>query len=134
MSRVWKIALVAVSALVMVGVAMAWFVNDSTDAPPGAQQEPPAAVMVTLTLSATGDTSTRVTYTCGDEAGGVTSCGPEQVRGGVWSAKVTVPAGTTVRVQTAGGVIRSLCSIADETDRVKLNPDEQTGDCEAVAK
>jgi len=67
------------------------------------------------------------------ESGVVDVCGPVRVPGlDVWTTKVTVPAGTTVRVQAEGGMLGPTCMITDESDRIRLDHQE-SGECETVA-
>jgi hypothetical protein len=130
MRRRRKIAVVAASVAVVVGSGVVSFlVNEPTTYAPAAS--PPE---VTLTLSATGDTTTQVVYTCADAAGVVSTCGPELVPApNAWSKRVTVPAGTVVRVQARGGVLPGWCSIADASDQLRLDHDK-AGACMAVAE
>ena len=124
-----KVALVCASAAVAVAACGG---NTSTSSPPASTREAAAVEMVTLTLGATGDAGTEVTYTC-MEADVVDECVDRVPAPDVWSTQVTVPVGTTVRVQARGRVIRSLCTIADESDTERLDY-SNVGECEAVAK
>lgn len=131
-----RIALVCVSAAVVVGVAVAsWMVHAPTSSSPARSPATAARAAdtgVTLTLHAAGGADT-VTYTC-VTGGEVDVCGPERVsEPATWSTRVTVPAGTTVRVQARGPVLPPWCSITDQSDRLVLNQDHETGECEAVA-
>lgn len=136
MSKATKIALVCVSAAVLVGVAVAaWIVNEpaapSSPAPPGAVTQglqEQVADEVTLYLHAVN--ADTVTWTCPAGAGKVKTCGPARVpAGGVWTEKVEMPAGTTVRVRTVGGVLSPSCSIADAKDQRLVH---ENGECEWV--
>jgi hypothetical protein len=133
MKRTARIAVVVVSALVIAVAAVAWLVSGpAADAP--TTSSPPETEMVTLWLHAAGDVSTRVTYTCVDDAGQLGVC-ETTVKGGVWAEDVTVPAGATVRVQAKSDtMIPPWCSIAEKTDRNVLHQDRDGGVCEWVAK
>lgn len=126
-----KVAALAASVAVVVGVAVvSWLMRGPEADAPTTSGSPPEANMVVLILHATGDVDTRVEYTC-VEAGSVSTC-HASVRGGLWSTKVTVPAGTTVLVQPRGGVLPSRCSIADAEDQGLIR-DQRGGKCEWVA-
>lgn len=136
MKRSLMVALVCVSAAVVVGVAAAsWMVNEPASSSPARSPATAARAAdtgVTLTLHAAGGADT-VTYTC-VTGGEVDVCGPDRVsEPATWSTRVTVPAGTTVRVQARGPVLPPWCSITDQSDRLVLNQDHETGECEAVA-
>jgi hypothetical protein len=136
MSKLTKIALGCVSAAVVVGALVAWFVYEpaspSSPAPPGTRAEVGGDVPVTVQLHViNADT---VQWTC-ERGGEVKLCGPDPVSAaGVWSRTVTVLAGMTVQVIPAGGVIPPRCSIADEADTTKLTENTEGGECEWVAK
>lgn len=121
MSTALRVGVVVASAAVVIGTGVAsWITHAPTTYGRG----------VTLTLSATGDSSTGITYTCGDNE--TTPCGGTVSPWGVWNERVTVPWGTTVRVQARGGVLSPTCSIADSSDRLVLDHEED-GMCEVVA-
>lgn len=131
MSTATKVVLACAATAVVVGVGVAsWFMHE-----PGLVREEVTPVRsVTVTLSVTGDATTRVEYTCADGSGVVDTCGPEPVPvRDVWSKRVSVPAGTTVRVQARGGVVPALCEISDASDRAVLVHGER-GVCETVVR
>lgn len=124
----------ACAAVVVVGVGVAsFFVNAPSSSPPASS---PTSVTqaadadVTLILHAVN--AERVTYTC-MKAGEVDVCQTSVSMATVWSQKVVVPAGTTVRVQAQGSTLPPWCSITDKSDRMVLNKNHETGDCETVA-
>jgi hypothetical protein len=126
-----KVAALAASVAVVLGVAVtSWLMRGPQADAPTTSGSPPETEMVVLNLHATGDVDTRVTHTC-VEAGSVSTC-HASVRGGVWSTKVTVPAGTTVHVQARDGVLTPWCSIADVEDQALIR-DQSGGTCEWVA-
>lgn len=132
--RAWKIVAVVASALVIIGTgAASYFAH-----PPVSDRFEALTYYgdpVTLTLGATGDGTTRVTYTCADSLGIVDTCGPEKVPASLnpWRMQVTVPEGTVVSVRASGGVIAASCSISDAADENVL-AHSNTGECETVAR
>lgn len=145
MKTATKVALACAAVAVVVGTGVASYLVSTPASSPSASSPETAKTaktatrvtgrMVTLTLNATGDADTQITYTCADAAGSVDMCGPESVPVlDVWTKTVTVPAGTTVRVQAHGGTLQSWCSISDESGQLVLDRNHETGECATVAK
>lgn len=130
--KAMKVAAVMASTAVIVGAAFAsYLVHPSASGP---SEDVTYYESVTLTIGASGDTDTRVSYTCADAVGNVDVCGPEPVSTeGVWHKKVSVPPGTVVRVQARGGVLPPHCWISDKSDQITLASNESGQTCEAVA-
>jgi hypothetical protein len=128
--RRWKVAAIVCAALVVLVTGVAVLVPHSP--PEESQSITYYGNPFTVTVGATGDASTAVSYTCADSVGKVETC-TATVGGGVWSQRVTVPEGTVVRVQAHGGVLSPTCWISDEDD-VMVLVKSTDGVCHAVAK
>jgi hypothetical protein len=128
--RRWKVFAVVCAALVVVGTGAATLVPHSS--PSEVQGVTYYGDPFTVTVGATGDASTAVSYTCASSVGKVKTC-TATIAGGVWSKKVTVPQGTVVRVQAHGGVLSPECWISDKDDVVVLIKSTD-GVCQAVAE
>lgn len=125
--------LTCASVAVVVGLAVAWIVNEPASspspAPRGARAEVGGDVPITLNLHVINADTVR--WTC-ERGGKVALCGPDPVPAvGVWSRTVTVLAGMTVQVIPEGGVLQASCSIADANDQAIVH---ENGVCEWVAE
>ena len=138
MKKTIMIAVGVVSAGVVAAVAAAALAGHPVPTGPAASSAPPVTStapveVVTLTLDVRGDNDTRVSYTCVDDAGKVSSC--TAVGNPLWQKRVTVPVGTTVTLNADGGMLPPWCAITDEADSVPpLDSDHETARCEWVAK
>lgn len=128
--RRWKVAAIVCAALVVIGSGVAALVPHSS--PSEVQSVTYYGDPFTVTVGATGDASTAVSYTCASSVGKVTTC-TATIVGGVWSKKVTVPEGTVVRVRAHGGVLPPTCWVSDKDDVVVFIKSTD-GVCQAVAE
>ncbi|TCP54936.1 hypothetical protein EV191_102146 [Tamaricihabitans halophyticus] len=94
----------------------------------GAEAEGPKIEKTNLELGvSTGSGGMRVVYTCGSGE----PCVHQADEGGYWEETVTVPKGTTVRLQVTGGVFWHRCWIKD--GELFLDKDTE-GQCSAKAE
>lgn len=121
MKQIVRVGVAVASAAVVVGIcAISFFVHEPTR-------------WVTLMLVATGDTSTKVTYTCVGPANAMVTCTDSIPAPDTWIKRIRVPEGTVVRVQVREGVVQGWCSITDASNLMRL--DHKTdGECQAVAR
>ncbi|MFR9802575.1 hypothetical protein ACL02T_09770 [Pseudonocardia sp. RS010] len=99
----------------------------------GCASAPPTTTL-TLHVSRGSGGTVNVSYTCPDgEDGAMKVCTAPAIGGPSWEVQIAYPVGTTVRLQTIGGYVRSQCMILDQSKAMRIAEDDGRGTCTTTA-